>query len=178
MKKLITILFAVNIIMTGCNSKKLDKQTAKDAIKKEQAYPKILDYDIYCNDPEHARKMRDAGLEKEGLVIIQQTQKLSDVGKPIIEFTAKAQPYLLSTSEKDKTLNIQKIKLADEDLAEIISIKEDGSGNSAEVTYTTTYKNITPFSVLVNKDFNTTKEHKVNLALHEDNWQMEKSSKP
>lgn len=46
----------------------------------------MVDYDIYCGDPEFARKVLDAGLEAQGLVTVQQTQKLSEVGNPLIRF--------------------------------------------------------------------------------------------
>ena len=165
MKKLSKILVAAAIIFTSCSYGKLDKQTAMDAITREKSFPVILDYDIYCSDPEHARKIQEAGLEKEGFVTIQQTQKLSDAGKPLILFAPKAQAHFLPTSEKDKALNIQKVKIAEEDLAEIISIDEDSDNKTTVVTYTTTYKNVTPFAVLLNKDFKAPKEHTATLLM-------------
>ncbi len=177
MIKLSTILFAAAIILTSCSSRKLDKQTAMNVIEKERSFPEVLDYDIYCSDPEHARKIQEAGLEKEGLIIIQQTQKLVDAGKPLILFTEKAQPYLMPTSEKEKALNIQKVKLAEEDLAEIISINENSDTKTTIVAYTTTYKNVTPFAVLFNKDFKGPKEHTANLLMHNGRWQIQKTYK-
>jgi len=76
-------------------------------------------------------------------------QKLGDVGKPIIQLTDKAQPYLLTTPEKDKSINIQKVKLAEEQLKQVTGIKTMDDGKSAVAEYTTTYKNVTPFSSLV-----------------------------
>lgn len=174
MKKLSAILFTATIILTSCSYGKLDKQTAMDAITREKSFPVILDYDIYCSDPAHARKIEKVGLEKEGLVTIQQTQKLVDAGKPLILFTSKAQAYLLPTPEKDKALNIQKVKISEENLTKIISIKEDRSSNTAIVTYMTSYKNLTPFAVLLNKDFKVPKEHTANLLMHDGSWQIQK----
>ena len=34
-------------------------------------FPKVVDYDIFCGDPVHARKVFDAGLEEQGLVVVQ-----------------------------------------------------------------------------------------------------------
>ncbi len=174
MKKPLIILFATCII-TGCGSKQLDKQIAFDVIKKEVGYPRVLDYDIYCSDPEYARKIQQTGLDKGGLVTISQTQKLSEVGKPLIQFSPKAQTYLLPTPEKDKALGIQKVKLADEDIVEIISIGDDKSSNTKLVEYTTGNKSITPFAALVNKDFTATKNHKAYLSIHDGTWQIEKT---
>ncbi len=172
MKKIL-ILFTASFLMAGCNSKQLDKQTSMEVIKKNVGYPLVLDHDIYCNDPEHARRLQTIGLEKEGLIMVQQTQKLSDAGKPLIQFTAKAQPYLLPTPAKDKTLGIQKVKLADEDVAEITSIQDDESTKTKLVEYTTTYKNVSPFAALVNLDFTTLKKHKAYLSLHDGSWEVE-----
>ena len=118
-------------------------------------------------------KSRRAGLDKGGLVTVSQTQKLSEVGKPLIQFSLKTQSYLLSTPEKDKALGMQKVKLADEDIGEIISIGDDKNTNSKVVEYTTGYKNISPFAALVNQDFTATKTHKAYLSIHDGSWQIE-----
>ncbi len=154
----------------------LDKQIAFDVIKKDLGYPRVLDYDIYCSDPEYARKIQETGLEKGGLVSVSQTQKLSEAGNALIQFSPKAQTYLLLTPEKDKALGIQKVRLADEDIAEITSINDDKNSNNKLVEYTTTYKNVTPFSALINQDFTTAKNHKVYLSIHDGNWQVEKTN--
>lgn len=173
MKTSLIILFVLGIVLVGCNSKHLDKQTSLAVIKKSTAYPLVLDKDIYCSDPEYTRKLLAAGLERDGWITVLKTQKLGDAGKPMIQFTEKAQPYLLVTSAKDKVLGIQKVKLAEEDITEIISIQDDESTKTKLVEYTTAYKNISPFAALINRDFNKLKTHKVHLALHDGNWQIE-----
>src|SRR5688500_11001361 len=115
MKKLFTLFWIASLVI-GCNSKELNREEALQIIKKEKQYPKVIDYDIYCGDPQFARKLVDAGLEKEGLITLQRVQKLSNVGEPIIQFTDKAQPYLLTTTAEDKANNIQKVKIAEEEL--------------------------------------------------------------
>ncbi len=173
MKKVLVILFVAGSLMAGCGSKQLDKETSMEVIKKNVGYPLVLDHDIYCSDPEHAHKLQTTGLEKEGLITVQQTPKLSDGGKPLIQFTAKAQPYLLPTPAKDKTLGIQKVKLADEDIAEILSIQDDENTKTKLVEYTTTYKNVTPFAALISRDFTTPKKHKAYLSFYDGSWKIE-----
>lgn len=73
-----------------------------ELIVKEYRYPRVLDYDIYCSDPQHARKVRQSGLEEKGLVTVLRTQKLKDIGVPLIHFTDATQPYFLLASEDDK----------------------------------------------------------------------------
>lgn len=88
------------------------------------------------------------GLENDGLVTVLRTQKLGDVGKPLVEFTSKAQPYLLPTPEKDKAIYVQKVKLADENLVKVTSIKTMEDGKQAVAEYITAYKNVSGFSVI------------------------------
>lgn len=173
MVKSSVILLAVGLIISSCGSQQLEKQTAFDVIKKELSYPKVLDHDIYCADPDHVRKIQDAGLDKKGLVAVQLSIKMSDEDKSLIHFTNTSQPYLLPTPEKDKSLSIQKIKLADEDIGEIVSIKKDPDTKAELVEYTTTYKNVTPFAALVSQDFTRAKNHKAYLALNNGNWEVE-----
>ncbi len=76
MKKLSCILTVAIMTMTGCNTKNLDEKTAVELIVKEYQYPRVLDYDIYRSDPQHARKVRQSGLEEKGLITVLRTQKL------------------------------------------------------------------------------------------------------
>ncbi len=80
---------------------------------------------------------------------------------------------LTSTPESDKSSNIQKVKLADEEVVEVTGIKAGQSGKDAVVEYTTTYKNLTPFSVLVPTDFKKKVTRKRNFSLYEDEWKLE-----
>src|SRR4051794_23909812 len=102
MKRLAIFLPVIFLLFQGCKSKReLTRDEALKQINKELEYPGVIDYDIYCGDPQHAKKLLDAGLETEGLVTVQRTQKLIDAGKPFISFTAKAKNFLLPTTEKD-----------------------------------------------------------------------------
>lgn len=176
MKKIALILLLPCLVVAGCNRKKLDQKIVVEILKKELGYPRLLDYDIYCSDPKHARKLLDAGLEKDGFVVIQEKQKLMDVGKPLIRFTEKAKPFLLPTSEKDKSVEIQKVKLADADVADIINIEESKDGKAAIVEFTTAYKNVSPFATLVNMNFKIPKKHVIHLSLHDNQWFIEKNA--
>ena len=171
MKKLPYILTVAIIAMTGCDTKKLDEKMAIELINKEYQYPQVLDHDIYCSDPAHARKVLKAGLEEKGLVIVQRTQKLKDIGKPLIHFTDAAKPYFLATSEDDKKSNIQKVKIADEDFDKIKEIKIWNSGKMAIVEYSTV-RNNTIIGSLLRKGSSTIKEHKAYFILMENGWQI------
>jgi uncharacterized protein YpmB len=175
MKKLAVILWATSLLFQNCDSKKeLSREEALSQIKQERKYPGVLDYEIYCGDPKYSKKVLDAGLESEGLVTVQQTQKLVDVGKPLIGFTPKAQAFLLPTPPPDKSSLIQKVKLADEDVVEVTNIRTNGSGNKAVVDYSTAFKNVTPFAKLTTVDFEKIKTNKAYFALGDQGWKLEK----
>ena len=173
MKKVITIILIAGLF-TGCSSKELSREEASKIIRQEMQYPTIVDYDIFCSDPVFAKKVIDAGLEEKGFVTVHRTQKLEDIGKPLIEFTDKAKPFLLPTPEKDKAIQVQKVKLADEDLIEVTGVKATEDGKQAVAEYTTAYKNVSGFSALTDINFNKTATRKANFALYDDGWKLEK----
>jgi hypothetical protein len=43
----------------------------------------------------------------------------------------------------------------------------------AVVEYTTSYKNVTPFSKISRVDLKAKSSHKVNLSLYDDGWRLE-----
>jgi hypothetical protein len=173
--KILTLVLLSAFLVGGCTSKEeLSREKASILIKEAMKFPRVIDYDVYSSDPEFAKMAIDKGLEKEGLVTVQRTQKLGDVGKPLVEFTTKAQPYLLPTPEKDKAIHVQKVKLADEDLIEVTGIKTMEDGKQAVAEYTTAYKNVSGFSALTDINFNKTATHKANFSLYDDDWRLEK----
>jgi len=178
MKKIAILLLVVSNILTGCHSNKLDPDTATSIIRKDLGYPKILDYDIYCSDPNHLRKIINAGLETTGLAVVQKHQKLRDVGSSLILLTDKATPYLLPTSAKDKTLNIQKVKIADEDIADVTIVENGANENALLVEYTTTYINVTPFAALITPGLQRSKRHRAYFSFQGGNWQLNKTIEP
>ena len=174
MKKLLFILLSTVSILSGCSTKELKKEEALQLINKELNYPRVVDYYIFCSDPEHAKSLLDAGLEINGMVTVQKTQKLKDTGKPLVQFTEKAKPYLLPTQDKDKALDVQKVKIADEEVIDL-SITQDGENkNTVWVEYTSVYKNITPFSVLMKRNLNEPVRHRVKFSLSANGWILQK----
>jgi hypothetical protein len=63
MKKSILCLTLYSALIAGCTSKELNREEAFKLLQRGKHYPQLLDYDIYCGDPQHAKKVMDAGLE-------------------------------------------------------------------------------------------------------------------
>jgi len=173
MKNIHLFAIFIYILISSCSSEKLDREKAFQLIKENRHYPKAAPYYIFTADPKFARKMLDAGLEDDGMLKITRTQKLSEVGNPLIGFTDKAKPYLLETSEKDRADKIQLVKLADENLEEITGIQMLDGDKKAVVEYTTSYKNPTPFAVLAEHRLKEKKEKIANFSLYDDGWRLE-----
>ncbi len=88
MKKLFAIV-GLFLLFTACAQKELDKETALKILQEQEGYPKTIDIDVFVGDPAFAKRLLDAGLEKDGYVKIAHTQKLIDVGQPIFFFYRK-----------------------------------------------------------------------------------------
>ena len=170
MKKLPNILSAIILLMTGCQPKKLDEKLATALIKEEYHYPKIVDYDIFCDDPAHAYTIFKSGLVEKGFVKVLQSKKFGDTTS-FVSFTDAAKPYLLPTSIDDKRYKIQRVKVADEEFGAIKEIRIMSSDNKAIVTYNTVRrKNI--FAVAVKNGLRDTLNHEVYFIRTDDGWQL------
>ena len=175
MKKVTNIICLACMLVVSCTSKKvLSKEDAFQKIQQGKQFPKVIEYDLYCGDPQQAKKVIDAGLETDGLLKVQRTQKLGEAGSPLIHLTDKAQVYLLPTPEKDKSSNIQKVKLGEEQLVEVTGITTSESGKDAVVEYTTAYKDLTPFSVLVATNYKQISSRKASFSFDDEGWKLEK----
>jgi len=175
LRRLAPIVFTAAIAISGCNnSPDLKKEEALQIINREMNYPREVNYEIFCSDPYHAKRLIDAGLETEGFVTVQKTQKLKNIGKPLVQFMEKAKPYLLPVSDKEKALDVQKVKIAVEEIAGIDMYKDSNEGKTQLVVYTTVYKNATPFARLIKEDLTGAREHRAYFKLADKEWVLEK----
>lgn len=170
MKTTVKILIAVSLIVLGCNKKNFDEKTAIDLIIKKYQYPKDITYDVFCGDPDHARKILEAGLEKKGLVKVDLQRKIMDSDKSFIHFTKSAQPYLMQTSEEDKKYKIQKIKIAEENFDGITNILGTSSDKVIIVEYKVTRK-LNAFAPLW-PDLQNKKLSKAYFVLSDKGWEL------
>jgi hypothetical protein len=170
--KIVSVLGFAILLMASCSQTNLEKEEAASVIRSEKNYPKVYEYEVNVSDPASARKLLDAGLEAEGLVTIDKTQKLKDAGQPIVHFTEKAKPYLIRIDEKYD--NVQVVKVADMDLAEVTGIQLREDNKSATVEYTVAYKNITPFAKLMKRDLSEKKTERTSLSLFDTGWKLNK----
>ncbi|MFB5946395.1 hypothetical protein [Albibacterium profundi] len=167
--KVVFTLCLLSLFFVSCDSsEKLSKETAMTLLQEQDSYPKPLIEDIYIGDPEDAKRLLDLDLEEEGLVSIQTSQKLSEVGGPLITFTEKAQPYLVESEGNDP--KIQQVKIADEEIVEIVNIQTADDGKSAIVEYRTSFENETPFAGLTRVDLEEENVRTANFVLSDEGW--------
>ncbi|MGH2644686.1 MAG: hypothetical protein ACRDE2_12105 [Chitinophagaceae bacterium] len=175
MMKSITVIFCLaSLLIAGCSSNSLTRNDALRILQKEKLFPRVVDYDLFCGDPNYAVKVLDAGLENQGYLTVDRTQKLKDIGKPIIHLTGKADSYLLPTPKEDQISKIQRIKIADEYLNEITGVRMSASGKNAVVEYTVICKNISPFAVLIKRDLRKPDDRRAYFSFYDDGWRIEK----
>lgn len=169
--KTVSVLGLAILFLASCSQVKLEKEEAASVIRAAKDYPKVYEYEINMTDPASAKKLLDAGLETEGLVTVDRTQKLKDAGLPIVHFTEKAKPYLIRIDEKYD--NVQVVKVADMDLAEVTGIQLQDDKKSATVEYTVSYKNITPFAKLMKRDLSEKKTQRANMSYFDTGWKLD-----
>lgn len=171
MKNILNLCLGV-LLLTSCNNiEKLNRETALKLLQDSKEYPKTISYNIFVSDPAFATRVLEAGLEESGLVTVQRTRKLTDVGQPIITFTKKAKPYLFPQSDEDKSDGIQRVKIAKEVLEEINGVQMDGE-NKAIVEIKTSFNNVSPFSKLSKLELEKKNIRQVNFVLYDDGWRL------
>lgn len=143
-----------------------------DAIRSGKGYPKVYEYEISTADPVIAKKVLDAELEDGGWVTVDRTQKLGNVGQPLVHFTEKAKPYLIRLDSHYK--DDQVVKVADMDLGEVTGIQMEDNNKRAVVEYTVMYKNITPFAKLIHRDLTQPETQHASLTLFDSGWKLDK----
>lgn len=72
----------------------------------------------------------------------------------------------------ERSIGIQKVRIAEKDLDKIINIKHDVESNSIEIEYTTVYKNITPFASLTTMQSKEKQTQKAHFKFSDSNWQL------
>lgn len=173
MKKLFIILLVATSLFSSCATKELGKEEALSILKKQPNYPRVIDYEVYCADPVHAKRMLDKGFEKDDFVTIQKKQTINNMGEPLITFTEKSNPYLLPTPEKDQKHHVQLVKIGDEEITDGTMMQTDND-KTASMEYTVVYKNLTPFAKLLNTDSGVPKKRKVYFVLSDAGWIIQK----
>lgn len=174
MKNILNLCLGVLLLTSCSNSEKLDREVALKLLQDSKEYPKTISYNIFVSDPAFAKRVLEAGLEESGLVIVQRTRKLGDVGKPIISFTAKADPYLLPQSDQDISVGIQRVKIADQVLEEVTGVQMLNGNKSAIIEIRTSLEKITPFSGLSKLKLDKMKTQYIRLVLYDDGWRVQK----
>lgn len=165
--------FLVVFIFLSCTDKlHLDREEAAAVIRSEIKLPGVLEHDLNTVDPIDARKVLDVGLEEDGILFVDRTKKLKDIGQPIVHFTEKAKPYLIRLDGKYP--NVQVVKVADMDLGEVTAIQLLPDQKRANIEYTVVYKNMTPFAKLLKHDLSNPETKRISLSYFDTGWKLKR----
>lgn len=164
---LLSSLFAI----ASCSE--LSHGDVEKILNEEMAYPAMVEIRIYTNDDQTAQEVIDKNLVKDGLVKAQIKHTREDYGKPLIYFTERAQPYLLATDDTLKSIDVQRVKVADEVIAHIRNVEVSPAGDKAVVDYTTVMANQTPFIVLYKSSIEGELKRRTFLTRKGDRWTWE-----
>lgn len=171
MKTLLKIIPVLLFLFMSCQNKELDFKTAENLIIKKYKYPSVIDFEVFCSDPIHARRMLDSGLKEKGLVKIIKTREFKDREKPLIEFTALSKNFLLERKLEEKEYKIQKVKIGSKSFDKIIQITaETNDKRMAVAEYIVKYR-MNAFGVLW-PGFPAEKKEKAYFIFSENVWQI------
>lgn len=171
MKSLVRILPLLSLLLICCHNNKLDSKTAESMIVKKYQFPKEIDFEVFCNDPVHAKRMLDSRLEKKGFVEIMKVKGFKNSDKSLIEFTELSKPFLLETTLEDREYKIQKVKIGMKSFDKIIQITSETSCKKMAVAEYIVKNDKNEFGVLWPGLPNEKKE-KAYFILSDDGWKI------
>ncbi|WP_281234826.1 hypothetical protein [Flavobacterium gelatinilyticum] len=171
MKTLLKIIPLLLFLFISCQNKELDFKTAENLIITKYKYPTVIDFEVFCSDPIHARRMLDFGLEEKGLVKIMETREFKDRDKPLIEFTAMSKYFLLETTLEERESKIQKVKIGTRKFDKIILITAETSDNRIAVAEYNVKYDMNAFGVLW-PGLPAEKKEKAYFIFSDNGWQI------
>lgn len=168
------ILYILLVSMIRCGTEKLEESQVEYILKQEKVYPAVVEYRLYCNDTETAKQLHKKGLAEQGLVTANLSHAQIDVGKPLISFTEKATPYLLATSDTLKSIDVQKVKIGEEQFDKVMQIQYSPNGTRALVTYATHVDQITPFAAMLERPLDGEQVRTTSFTRTDNGWEWDK----
>ena len=168
-----TLCFVCVAFLSQCSRQELTQEEVKRLLSEGNVYPAIVEYKIFCGSDSDAKKIHASGLVDDSLVVVKLAHTPEDVGSPLISFTKKAEPYLMPTSDTLKSIDVQKVKIADEVLSDINDVKFSSDKRNAVVEYTTTMVNLTPFSVLTENKSLVEQKRKTYFTFQHGKWEWD-----
>jgi len=162
------ILSLLIIALTGCTG--IDNNDVEKILKEAKVYPMDVERKLFCNSENDVREVAATNLVREGFITTQLKHTREDIGKPLIHFTPKADPYLLHTNDTLKSLDVQRIKVAEEVFLYVIKIEINPAGDKAVVDYVTEIINSSPFIVLYRQSIIGQQKRRTFLTRKENRW--------
>lgn len=171
MKTLLKMALLVLNLFISCQNKELDSKIAENMIIKKYKYPNVIDFEVFCNDPVHAKRMQDLGLEEKGLVKIVKVREFKDSDKPLIEFTPLSKNFLLEATTEEREFKIQKVKIGVKNFDKIIQIIAETEDRRIAVVEYNIRNEMNQFGVLW-PGFPFEKKEKAYFVYSDNGWQI------
>jgi hypothetical protein len=171
MKSLLRILPLFSLLFICCQNNKLDNSTAESMIVKKCQFPQEIDFEVFCNDPVHAKRMLASGLEEKGFVEIMKVRGFKDRDRTLIEFTDSAKPFLLETTSEEREYKIQKVKIGTKRFDKIIQITSETSDKRMAVAEYIIKYDMNEFGVLW-PGLPEEKKEKAYFILSDNGWNI------
>ncbi|MGC3943747.1 MAG: hypothetical protein QM762_04265 [Chryseolinea sp.] len=158
----------MGLLLTGCSD--LDNSRVEAILTTESAYPRTVDIRVYCNDQTAAREVVDKNLARHGYVTAQLVRTPENIGKPLISFTEQANPFLIPTDDTLRSIDVQRVRVADEVFRHVRNIEINPKGDKAVVDYSTELINHTPFIVLYQQTIAGEQLRRTFFTKKDDQW--------
>lgn len=171
MKKYLFYFIVIVAALSACSPRELTNKEAADLLRKEFNYPQPFEYELNLVDPLVARKVAETNLVETGMVTVLESWSPAQAADPKISFTEQGKKFFIGTPKDRKAGNAAIVKLADIDLAQVLEVKKIDDQH-AELSYTTAFTNITPFSVLVNRPYDKPETRTASFTFTDGKWQL------
>lgn len=168
----------VAVLMVRCQSNGLDSAAAVSLLHDSGAYPLVISHDVYCGSTQTAQQALHSGLVEKGFITVELPTSMDNVGQPLIAFTENAKPYLIDTPDQSKSIDVQRVKVAVEDIKDVTSVNMSADGTSAVVTYTTSLTDLTPFVALLVDKLVMVQSFKTSFAFDGKKWTWSGKTEP
>jgi hypothetical protein len=159
---------AACLLLAACSSKELTENQAQDMIVKKLALPEFLTTEIYTGDPTDAVRVKDTELERRGFL---RYVPKPEEGHRYVEFGDSSQLFVRPNAQ-NRIESVKTFRAARQEI-KVVSMHFNDAKTGATAQYVLLYKDITPFSELVQGDLKKERSNTAHFILKNNQWEFE-----